>query len=488
MKSQSQLHESQIQVRKVSNNIDICRVEQKENKKKENKIVSKVVPEIMTKIRKHNEITLPEDKEIKNKLIPLNITMQKKDDETMPVRPNIVPLNNLPVIRKHMEITQQEDYVEEKEKPVSTISLRTIQNDKKLRKHHLITLTNQADPDTSNETSLQVYKPDEYALTTNNITIINIDKNNTLPSYSNFNIVSDEELERQYQQYQQFSRFSQIQQLQQELQNQVTDYYNMYSEDGENLDTRRVIFPDITEPLPKPPEFESNPIYGTGPVKHKTPDKHPDQIHEITLTKAGLDELGIKGPTGATGPAGFTGATGPTGVPGPTGVTGPPGATGPTGVTGATGPTGPAGPTGSTGPTGPTGSTGATGPIGPGRGTYTMSTIRIVATIDSPSWATPIHFAWKYARYNPLYLNPVIIINVVIYDRDLNVRIIDGSNNVIGGPQTITTNGIYIIPFTKPNVDTDIQVQFNKSAFGGTSPVVNSVVMEFDMDRTYVFP
>lgn len=483
MKSNNPIHESHIQVRKVSNNIDICRVEKKENEN-QNKKISKIVPEIMTKVRKHNEITLQEDKEARNKFIPLNIT-HKKDAEPIAVKPNIVPLNGQPIIRKHMEIITQDEPVEEKEKPVSTIALRTIQQDKKLRKHHLITMTNQEENNQENkdiqEQSLEVYRPTSYIPSNNNITIINVDKNVTMSNYSNYNIITQQEqqihLLQQQLEHQQF----QLSQLSSMM------YNNYYNSDDVEFDIKRVIYPDITEPIIYT-GIESDPIYRTGPFARKTPDKHPEQIKEITLTKDGEDLLGTKGPTGPPGATGATGPRGPTGFTGAPGVTGPPGSTGATGVTGSTGATGPTGPYGPTGPTGPTGSTGATGPIGPGRGTYTMSTIRIVATVETPTWATPINFAWDYARYNPLYLNPVIIINTSIFDRNLNVRIIDSVNNVLGGPQTITTDGIYIISFTKPTSNTNIQVQFNKSAFGGTSPIVNSVVMEFDMDRTYVFP
>ena len=73
---------------------------------------------------------------------------------------------------------------------------------------------------------------------------------------------------------------------------------------------------------------------------------------------------GATGPTGATGSTGVTGSTGPQGNTGSTGATGPQGNTGSTGATGATGPQGNTGSTGATGPQGDTGSTGATGPQG----------------------------------------------------------------------------------------------------------------------------
>ena len=80
-----------------------------------------------------------------------------------------------------------------------------------------------------------------------------------------------------------------------------------------------------------------------------------------------VQQNGMIGPTGATGPTGLTGSIGPTGLTGSTGPTGLTGSIGPTGLTGSIGPTGltgSIGPTGLTGSTGPTGLTGSTGPTG----------------------------------------------------------------------------------------------------------------------------
>jgi len=112
---------------------------------------------------------------------------------------------------------------------------------------------------------------------------------------------------------------------------------------------------------------------------------------------------------------------------------------------------------------------------------YSLQSSQI--SVNTTSYTSISYFAWDESEYGN-YTNPRIVFYVDVTDRNLMIKVVNvnpgGAPIDIGGPTTISVDGIVQLSFTAPSADTYIAIQVQKSAGGGTNPMIYGLQLEFN--------
>lgn len=120
---------------------------------------------------------------------------------------------------------------------------------------------------------------------------------------------------------------------------------------------------------------------------------------------------------------------------------------------------------------------GGSGPSSNSLATYTLLDVKAIA-IDT-DWTSINEFAWLHSRYS-LYVLGTVVTRVTIYDRNINIRLRDITNNVtLGQILNLGASGSFSFAVANPAGDSTLQLQISKVAVGGSSPEVHGAQLEF---------
>lgn len=107
--------------------------------------------------------------------------------------------------------------------------------------------------------------------------------------------------------------------------------------------------------------------------------------------------------------------------------------------------------------------------------------ITTVTAILSAVWTTVGNFPWLDSEYSS-YTSGKAILRANIGNRNLNVRIQDVTNSVtLGSLLGISSTGSYSFSVSNPTSDSELQLQVQKAAAGGTSPILVGFILEFSL-------
>lgn len=113
-----------------------------------------------------------------------------------------------------------------------------------------------------------------------------------------------------------------------------------------------------------------------------------------------------------------------------------------------------------------------------GASVYTPVPNTYVAT--NTVWQTIGHMPWLQSAYST-YTAGTAVYRADIVDRPLSIRVWNATAATsLGSDVAIAVSGTHSFALTSlPVADADIQIQIEKSAVGGTDPIVYSCVLEF---------
>jgi len=112
---------------------------------------------------------------------------------------------------------------------------------------------------------------------------------------------------------------------------------------------------------------------------------------------------------------------------------------------------------------------------------YTYSLLNNMAAAYSTNYITIAYFPWSQARYGT-FLNGILILRTTIYDRLLDVQLLDVTNSTVIASQTnIASSGtVSILLGSIPATDASIYLQVRKDNNAGTNPIIEGANLEFD--------
>lgn len=113
------------------------------------------------------------------------------------------------------------------------------------------------------------------------------------------------------------------------------------------------------------------------------------------------------------------------------------------------------------------------------RMSYSLLQFKVLA--NDTAYTTISYFPWLNARYIT-YTNGILIFNIAIIDKNLDVRFYDATNNVVlGGLYNISTSGIKSFAVVNPASDCIIELQVKKISLGGfPSSFISGASLEYD--------
>lgn len=108
---------------------------------------------------------------------------------------------------------------------------------------------------------------------------------------------------------------------------------------------------------------------------------------------------------------------------------------------------------------------------------YTLLDVKAIA--NSTDW-TPINeFSWLNSRYNT-YTSGTVVTRVTIYNRNVNIRLRDITNNVtLGQVLNLGVSGSLSFPVSNPISDATLQLQISKVGVSGSNPEVHGAQLEY---------
>lgn len=86
--------------------------------------------------------------------------------------------------------------------------------------------------------------------------------------------------------------------------------------------------------------------------------------------------------------------------------------------------------------------------------------------------------SWLQTRYSA-YSSGTVVFYVAIGDRNLDIRLQDVTSATTLGQLTATGTNTYSFAVTVPSINSTLEIQVRKNGFGGISPVLKSIVLEF---------
>ncbi len=112
--------------------------------------------------------------------------------------------------------------------------------------------------------------------------------------------------------------------------------------------------------------------------------------------------------------------------------------------------------------------------------THVAYTIATEIVVNNTTYETIGYFSWDNSRYSN-YTNGALVYEVVITDRDLDIRLRDITNNsTIVEDNGVSSSGFRNTSgFTNPSSDARIAIQVRKSAIGGISPTLYRIQLEW---------
>lgn len=119
------------------------------------------------------------------------------------------------------------------------------------------------------------------------------------------------------------------------------------------------------------------------------------------------------------------------------------------------------------------------GGSGSGETLATYSLLDVKAIANNVDWVPISEFAWSNSRYN-MYTSGVVVTRTTIYDRNLNIRLHDATNNVtLGQILNLSASGSISFPVTNPVGDSTLQLQISKIGVSGSSPEIHGAQLEY---------
>jgi hypothetical protein len=119
-----------------------------------------------------------------------------------------------------------------------------------------------------------------------------------------------------------------------------------------------------------------------------------------------------------------------------------------------------------------------------GKVTFVIETTQTTAT--STSYETFCYFIWNNTYYST-FTNGVLMFEVFINDRNLDLKVRDATNAVdLGEINDISADGFYTLAISNPISDSRLEVQIKKSASGGTSPKIIGATLQYQQESGYL--
>lgn len=114
--------------------------------------------------------------------------------------------------------------------------------------------------------------------------------------------------------------------------------------------------------------------------------------------------------------------------------------------------------------------------VGGGNIAYTMTNNQ--TNVINTSYTTIGQMSWLQSRYSA-YSSGIVIFHVEIADRNLDIRLQNVSTATTLGQLTVSSSDTYSFAVTNPTINSILEIQVRKNNVGGISPLLKSVVLEF---------
>jgi len=108
---------------------------------------------------------------------------------------------------------------------------------------------------------------------------------------------------------------------------------------------------------------------------------------------------------------------------------------------------------------------------------FILTTIPMAAI--TTTYSSVLYFPWNNSQFST-FSNGTLVFETEIFDRNIDVQVIDLTHNVVLGSQTnIALSGVYTFSVANPSDDCRIAIQIEKTSNGGTDPMIYGMILNY---------